>query len=257
LLSSHPSSNQSVHSTNHLVDEVLSVAVVTSLNKVIRFVSHSTGGTTQLERPQEVVGFLEVASYCENLVDEIFYANNITPAKSLLHDLVVTDRDALVVDLCEASFVNEISNGLEVWVAPSDERFHQPQHVQCRLVQFDEHAVVDLSQPQQLQGLLHFWRHLVDTTNTDHKCKFCFGRHVEVAVSFCHAAETNFVAFLCTVLLCVFLGTFVDNVSFLFQSLLLLDGGDGACRFYTLDIFLPFEDRLGDRWDLCVGHCDV
>ena len=65
-----------IHLPYHLVDEVLPVAVITSLDEVIRFVSHSTGGTTQLERPQEVVGFLEVRTDSYDLVDEVFHTDD-------------------------------------------------------------------------------------------------------------------------------------------------------------------------------------
>jgi len=97
---------------------------------VIRFVSHSTGGTTQLERPQEVVGFLEVGTNREYLVDEVFHTDNVQGSKRLFDDLVVADRDALMVDLRESTLVDQITDGLQVWVSPSHERFHQSQHVQ-------------------------------------------------------------------------------------------------------------------------------
>lgn len=43
---------------------------------------------------------------------------------------------------------------LQIGVAPGDEGLRNAQHVDGRLVQLHEHAVIDLSQAQQLQDLI-------------------------------------------------------------------------------------------------------
>ena len=53
-----------------------------------------------------------------------------------------------------------------------------PQHVDGRLVQLDEDAVVDLPQSEELQHLLHLGGDLVDTANPHHKGQLRVGRHV-------------------------------------------------------------------------------
>lgn len=44
-----------------------------------------------------------------------------------------------------------LAHTLEVGVAPCDVRLGDTQHVDGGLVQLDEHAVVDLAQPEQLK----------------------------------------------------------------------------------------------------------
>ena len=104
LIPKHPTKatnqlSESIHLSDHLIDKVLSVTVITTLNEVIRFDSHTTGRTTQLEWPQEVGSLLEVFSYCENLVNQIFNADDSARSQNLLDHLVVGDRDPLVVHL--------------------------------------------------------------------------------------------------------------------------------------------------------------
>ena len=115
----------SVHRPDKFVDEVLSVTVVTTFNEVICFVPHSSQRTTQLERPQEIICFLEVVPHREDLVDEIFHADDIARSERSLNHLVVGDGYTLVVDLREPTFVYQFSDGFEVRVSPRDERFHQ------------------------------------------------------------------------------------------------------------------------------------
>jgi hypothetical protein len=66
-----------VHALNQVVDEVLAVASITTLDKVKELaLVESTVGVGELERPEEVVGSLEVGSNSDNLMHEIFDALN-------------------------------------------------------------------------------------------------------------------------------------------------------------------------------------
>ena len=47
---------------------------------------------------------------------------------------------------------------------PGDVGFHQSQHVDGRLIQLDEHSIVDLPQSEELEDLPHTWTHTIDTT---------------------------------------------------------------------------------------------
>lgn len=64
-----------VHALNQLVDEVLAVASITTLDEVKEFaLVETTVGVGELEGPEEVVGLLEVGSNSEDLMDEVFHA---------------------------------------------------------------------------------------------------------------------------------------------------------------------------------------
>jgi len=72
------------HFRQERVDEVLPASEVTALDKVVGLLAEATGGSVQLEGPQEVGGVLEVGSNGDDLVDQIFDANDAESAQVLL-----------------------------------------------------------------------------------------------------------------------------------------------------------------------------
>jgi len=62
--------------------------------------------------PKEVVGFFEVRSDCVDFVDQIFNADNVVFAEGLSNDFVVGKGNSLLVDLSEASLVDQVRNSL-------------------------------------------------------------------------------------------------------------------------------------------------
>ena len=73
----------SVHSLDELVDEILAVAMVTTLDEVPGLLSVATSGIAQLERPKEVVGLFEVRAHRDYLVDEVLNTDDTKLAQSL------------------------------------------------------------------------------------------------------------------------------------------------------------------------------
>jgi hypothetical protein len=65
-----------VHLANELIHELLPVAVVAALNEVDALAAEATERAVQLERPQEVVGLLEVGAASVDLVDQILNADD-------------------------------------------------------------------------------------------------------------------------------------------------------------------------------------
>merc|ERR1711962_1107862 len=151
----HTIHNNSVHLPHHLVNEVLSIPVISTFHEVVGLHPHPTCRTTQLKRPQEVVRLLEVPSHSEDLVDQILNADDSAGSQHLFDHLVVTDRNPLVVYLGESTLVHQLTDGLQVGVSPSYKGFHQTQHVQGAFVEFHKHSVVDLSQAKKLESFLH------------------------------------------------------------------------------------------------------
>ena len=79
--------------------------------------SPATVGVRELEGPEEVRRLLEVGADGEDLVDEILDGEDVVLAQGLLDDVVVGERDTLLVDLSVTTLVDEFTNGLEVRLA--------------------------------------------------------------------------------------------------------------------------------------------
>jgi hypothetical protein len=108
--------DRSAHAVDELVDEVLAVSEVTTLDEVGELVLPASGGGVQLEGPQEVGGELEVGANGKDFVDQILNANDALVAESLGNQRVVRDGDALLVQLGISALVDEILDGLQVGV---------------------------------------------------------------------------------------------------------------------------------------------
>ena len=75
-----------VHFANKLIDLVLSVSMITALNKVRGNLAEATPWRTELHWPQEVASLLKVLTHCEDLMDEVFNADNTTLAQLSFND---------------------------------------------------------------------------------------------------------------------------------------------------------------------------
>jgi hypothetical protein len=83
-----------------LVDLVLSVTQITALDKVLELpLVEAASRAIQLEWPQEVGSLLEVGTDSVDLVDEILHTDHAVLAEVLFDDLVVRQRQSLLVDL--------------------------------------------------------------------------------------------------------------------------------------------------------------
>lgn len=60
---------------------------------------------------------LEVGANGEDLVNEVLDREDIVFAKGFLNDSIVGQRDALFVDLAVAALVDQLTNGLQIWLA--------------------------------------------------------------------------------------------------------------------------------------------
>jgi hypothetical protein len=121
--------------TDELVDVGLSVTEVTTLHIVLELACPpATSRVRELEGPEEVrslyfhsvvarrnnggdTRLLEVGASSDDLVDEVFNAENVVLAESLLDHGVIGKRDTLLVYLAVSSLVDEFADGLEVRLA--------------------------------------------------------------------------------------------------------------------------------------------
>ena len=95
------------HLSQELVDLVLPVAEVSTLDKVVGLLPPAAGGVVQLEGPQEVRGVLEVRSDGQDLVDQILHADDSHLAQLGLDNLVGGDGGAVTVNL-RTKYVNRL-----------------------------------------------------------------------------------------------------------------------------------------------------
>lgn len=132
--------------------------------------------------PQEVVSFLEVLTQSEDLVDQIFSADQTKAAQLFLDEFVVLELDSLSVDLSISSLVDEVRDSLLGWVSEGDEWLNFLKHFHGGVVKLDESGVVELWESQKSQGLLHVWVVLVDTSDSHNQCDLGFSWDIVVTV---------------------------------------------------------------------------
>ena len=238
------------HSVDQLANEDLVVTVVTTLVEVQELLAESAVGGGQLERPEEVSALLEVGSDGVDLVDQILDGEDSELAEDLLNLLVLHQRNALLVQLGETTLVDQLADGLEVGVTVSDVGLDQTEHFDGGLVQAHEDGVVDLAQAEELQGLLHLGRGLVDTTNTDDDSNATLGLSEQVSVSTGISSLGNQISLHLSVPLGV-LGTALDHL----LSLGLLSGDQigGGLLSGSLQLSITallHKNRLGTKQEL-------
>ncbi len=142
---------------------MLAVARGTTLDEVAALLGEAALGRGELEGPEELVDLLEVLADSEDLVDDVLDGEHISLAELVLNNLVISQGEALTIDLAVAALVHELADGLEVGVAPRNVGRDEVEHLQHRLRDAHKDAVVHLAQTQQLQDLAHLGRHSVDT----------------------------------------------------------------------------------------------
>jgi len=193
---------------------VFAVAQVTTLDEVLELpLVEAAVGAVQLEGPQEVRGLLKVGADGVDLVDEILHTDHAVLSEVLLDDLVVSQRQALLVNLAISALVDEFANGLLVGVTVGNERLDDLQHLQGGLGELNEDTVVDLQQTEQLQSLALLGINLVDTLDADDESKLVLLGHVELVLLLGLALQTNLLAVGIAVLLDVLFSTLEDDLA--------------------------------------------
>merc|ERR1719433_1315613 len=108
------------HFLQEVVDLVFSATEVSTLDKVVGLLSPSPSWVVQLEGPQEVGSILEVGSNSEDLVDQILNTDDSQLAQLILNDVVGGDGSSVSIDLDKSTFVDEITNSLQVGTPVGD-----------------------------------------------------------------------------------------------------------------------------------------
>jgi len=179
------------HVSNQFIDSFFSVTPVTTLLEGVSLVVESTLGRAELERPHEVVGFLEVRSDSVELVDQVFNADDLLLSENLFDDFVGSDGNSLLVDLTETSLVDQVRDGVSGGISESDVRFDLLDHVKSSSVDSNEGSVVDLSESEQLKDLSDLRSQIVDTSDSDHKNDLRFSGNIERTFSSSLSSERD------------------------------------------------------------------
>lgn len=219
-----PTYTNLVHLTDQLVDQFLAVTGVTTLGEVVGLLLPATERVGELEGPQEVVGDLEVRTDSDDLVDQIFDADDVVLTQRVLDDGVLGDRDALTVDLSVSTLVDKIGDSLEVRLTVGDVRIDNLKQLRGSLIQTDEDSVVDLTKTQQLKDLLDLRGNAVDTLDTDGEDKLRSIGNVQVTGVLGLTSHTDLGSLLLSVFLDVLLGSLEDDLAGSLLGLLLLGG---------------------------------
>jgi len=184
--------------------------------------SETSSGVAQLEWPEEVACLLKVWSDGGNLVDQVFHADDTEFAQVVFDQLVVSEWNALLVDLAIAALVDELTDGLEIRVAVGDVRVDDGEHFLCGFGQADEDAVIDLQETEELEDLAWFWCDLGDTLDTDDEDQFWLLFDVEGSLLPAQTSQSDLLALGIAVLLDVGLGLLEDDTTLLLVCLLSL-----------------------------------
>ena len=96
-------------------------------------------------------------------MNDILNAGDAELAEVGLDELVVGDRQTLLVDLEVTTLVDKLTDSLQVRVSVGDEGLDDLQHFAGGLGEPDEDAVVDLKETEELEGLALLGIDLVDT----------------------------------------------------------------------------------------------
>jgi hypothetical protein len=217
-----------VHALYQLVDKLLTVTSVTAFVEVVSLLLPTAQRVRQLERPQEVVGLLESRADSVDLMDKVLNAQDVLVAQASRDDLVLRQRDALLVHFTETTLVDEVVDGFQARLAVGYVRLDETQHCHGRVVDLHEGGIVDLTQTKELQDLLGLGRNAHDTADAHDEKNLGHVLYKVVAGVLSLTAGTDKSFFIRAVLIRVFLGTLENFFALSLVGLDLLRPGSGT-----------------------------
>ena len=113
----YTSQEKSVHLANQPVDQLVPVAMVTTLDKMPSLLPQTPTGVAQFERPQEIVGLFKVGAHRKNLVNQIFHTDDPVFPQLFLNNGVFRERYSLMLNFAVASLVDELPSAFEIGIA--------------------------------------------------------------------------------------------------------------------------------------------
>jgi hypothetical protein len=184
--------------SDKFVDVSLPITKVTALNVVLELARPpASSGVRELEGPQEIgcldkyqltflpppffAYLLEVGAGSGDFVHQVLYTKDVKLAKRLLNDSVVSEGDALFVDLAVSTLVNQLADRLEIGFTLQHSfngrvgacktsdlpvrhiGLNQAEHLLCCAGGLHKDTIVDLQKSEELQNFARFRGDLIDT----------------------------------------------------------------------------------------------
>ena len=166
-----------IHLLDQRIDLVLPIPQITTLDKMLELPRpEATRGIRQLERPQEVARLLEVGPHNHNFMHQILHTDDAEFAQVLLDDLVISEGNPLLVHLPVSSLVDKVADGFYARVPIGNVRFDDFEHFGSSFGEFDEDAVVDLEETEELHYFTGFRGHFVDTESACQRGRWAMDR---------------------------------------------------------------------------------
>merc|ERR1719502_735588 len=234
------------HLGDEAVHESLTVTTLATLVETLTLLGLAALGRAQLEWPQEVVGLTEVRADSVNLVNEVLHAVDAVLAKATLDDSVVEEREALLVDLTEATLVDQVADRLEARVTVREVRLDTGEHLGGRLGGLHEDTHVHLAKTHDLEDLLGLRVEVGETADADDEDELGLSIHVVVAGSLGLAVHAHTLGRESAVLLNILGSIVVGSNALLLAGLLGLSvGGSGSLSEGVLGLLLLEQDNVG------------
>jgi len=172
------------HSLDKLVNLLSTVTCLATFQEVhkLGLVRETTTGTSKLERPQEVVGLLEVWPNSVNFMNEVSTTLDSNRSNTFLNNRVISDGNALFVELAKSTLVNELLDSRSGGVTIGDIRLNKTKHTDGRFVKLDKGSVVDLTKAEELHDLLGLGGDSDGTPDADDQGELWHGGDIESAL---------------------------------------------------------------------------
>ena len=88
------------------------------------------------------------------------------------------------VNFAESSLKDQFFDGFTRWVSVSDVGFNFSEHIDGSFVNSNENSVMELSESEESHDSDDFWVVFVNTSDSNHKCKFRLSRYVDLSSEF-------------------------------------------------------------------------
>lgn len=125
--------------------------------------TESASRVTELEWPEEIGGLFEIWANRNDFMDQVLHADDPILAQIFLNQRVVSESNALLVDLAVATLVDEFADALDIWVSIGNPWLDDFKHLQGSFSQADEDTIVDLKEAEKLKDLAGLRSNLIDT----------------------------------------------------------------------------------------------
>ena len=111
--------NNLKHFLDELIDFVFTVSRFSVFDEMRNLLSlEPTGRVGQMESPEEGVGLLKVGPNSEDFMNKIFHTDDSKRFKFVFNHRVVSNWNALLVDLGEPALVDNFTHVFEVRISP-------------------------------------------------------------------------------------------------------------------------------------------